>query len=250
MPDRGLFDVSDRRPERQDRQDFRLIEISENAPHVMVRSRPAVGARCGLLHLSSKACCCRSIRIKGKIFGLRAQRARMPRRQSVGSAAKFAKGSLATALPARIHPGDDRGPDCGVRPAPDQRSKVLQAHPDFAGIFDNARISGRHGLDERLNRLKRGDIVRSIDDRKRRRRHALRAYQLVDLQLASTKSILAIEPLNELMGEFAWKRNLVESPALNARMNCQRALARDAQYRIRQSRTDECFGRRQGAHLS
>ena len=134
-------------------------------------------------------------------LGNRFQRSRhseTPSRQSAGSAAKLGKRSLAPALPAPIHPGDDRGPDCGVRAPSDQRSQVLQAYADFARIFDNARISRRQGIDERLHRLKRGDIVRGVDDRKHGRRYALRAYQLIDPQLASTKSILTIEPLNEL----------------------------------------------------
>ena len=114
---------------------------------------------------------------------------------------------------------------------------MLQAYSDFARILDNARIWRRQGLDERLNRLKRGDIVRGVDDRKRGRRHALRAYRLVDPQLASTKSILTIEPLNELMDEFAWERNFVESPALDARMSIQRGVVRDAQCRIREFST-------------
>ncbi len=95
----------------------------------------------------------------------------------------------------RVHPRDDRGPDSGVREPSDQRFQVLEAYPNFARTFDNARIWRRQRLDERLDRLKRSDIVRRVDDRKRGHRYATRAYQLVDPQIASTKSILAITPL-------------------------------------------------------
>jgi len=62
--------------------------------------------------------------------------AKTPGRHSVSSATKFVKRSLAAALPMRIHPGKDRGPDSGVRAPSDQGSQVLQAHSDFARIFN------------------------------------------------------------------------------------------------------------------
>lgn len=138
---------------------------------------------------------------EGKDPWLRRSAARIPEQLFVSSAT--GNKGLARALPVRLHPGDYRGPDSCAGAPSDQWSEVLQTHANFAGIFDNARIWRRQGLVKGPNRIERSNIVRGIDDRKRGRRHAMRAGRLVNPQLAATKSILAIEPLNELMDKLA-----------------------------------------------
>jgi hypothetical protein len=48
------------------------------------------------------------------------------------------------------------------------------------------------------------------------------------------KKVLAIEPLDELMDQFAWKGNLVEGPALDPCMNFHCVTVGDAQCCVRQ----------------
>ena len=58
--------------------------------------------------------------------------------------------------------------------------------------------------------------------------------RVANLQSALAKKVLAIEPLDELMDQFARKGNLVESPALDPCMNFHCVTVGDAECCVRQ----------------
>lgn len=110
---------------------------------------------------------------------------------------------------------------------------MLQAYAVFAGIFDDTGVACGHQVHKGLDGVERGDIVGCIDRRKRRYRLCVRTdKRIADLQIASAKTVLAVEPLDNLMDQFARKSCLVERPAFDPGMNFQRATVCDADCRV------------------
>src|SRR5215468_6343193 len=141
---------------------------------------------------------------------------------------------LAT-LVSGANPGDDLRPNPCIRLLPDQDSKVLEAHAKFTLILHDAYVSGGHCVGEGLDGVARRDIVRGIDHGKCRHRDTLWTDQLaVDHQFASAKAVLSIEPLDKLMDQFARKRSLVESPAIDSGVNFQRVVIGEAECGVHQ----------------
>lgn len=122
---------------------------------------------------------------------------------------------------------------------------MLQTHTGFAGILHDARVARTHCLDERLDRATRRDVVSGVHDCKHGRRHALGTDRpATDLQDAPAEAVFAIEPVDELMGQFPRKGRLVESPTLDPTMNFQPVAVGKTERGVGESRPYECLGRR------
>jgi hypothetical protein len=97
-------------------------------------------------------------------------------------------------------------------------------------------ILGGHFVDEWCNRGQRCNFVSRIDDRKRGNRHAGGPNRPVeDRQGPVTEAILAIKPLGNLIDQLARKRDLVERPTLNARVNVHGGMVGQAESGVRPS---------------
>jgi hypothetical protein len=56
-----------------------------------------------------------------------------------------------------------------MRLSPDQNTKMLQANPNLAPVFDDPRVVCRHSINTRLDRRERCYLVGGVDDRKYRK---------------------------------------------------------------------------------
>src|SRR5437016_3242377 len=65
----------------------------------------------------------------------------------------------------RLKPRDDRRPNRSEAPAPDEHREMLQAHAHLPGIPDDARVLGRHLINEGRHRGRRSNLVGGVDDR-------------------------------------------------------------------------------------
>ena len=145
---------------------------------------------------------------------------------------------------ADIEPGDYLRPDLGLCLAPDEDPEMLQANSCFARIFEDAHLSHWHRVSKRCDRDQGGHIVSHVYDRKRRNRYAGRTNEAsTERQISPTKAIFTIKPLDNLVHQFAGKRNLVESPSLNSGMNFERVMVIHAENCVPQPRPYECIGR-------
>ena len=81
--------------------------------------------------------------------------------------------------------------------------------------------------------------IASVGTDRLRRTHK----HLADPQGSSTKAILAIEPLDNLVHQLAGKRNLVESPTLDPGIDFQCLTVGDTRGRVDQPRPYKCAGR-------
>jgi hypothetical protein len=135
----------------------------------------------------------------------------------------------ASASAASTDPGDDFRPNLCVRLLPNQYTKVLQAYAEFTRIFNDANVSRAHCGDKRFNAIAWCDIVRGVDYRECGRRYTLWTDQLAaDRQFASAKAVLAVHPVDKLMDQFSRKRSLIECPALDSRLKCERVAVEEA----------------------
>lgn len=88
---------------------------------------------------------------------------------------------------------------------------MLQANARLAWIFDGLHLPGRHGRDKGPDRRRRRHVVLAVDDYKRGKRQASRANRLsADFKGATAKTILTIEPIEDLMDQPPGERHLVE----------------------------------------
>jgi hypothetical protein len=131
---------------------------------------------------------------------------------------------------ARLEPGDYLRPYPCVGSTPGEHAQMLQAYADFAGMLDDSDVFRWHFVEKWCNRAHRCNFVGRIDDRKRGNRHVGRPDRPVeDRQGSMTKPVLAIKPLDNLIDQLARKRDLVERPTLNARVNVHRDGIRQAE---------------------
>jgi hypothetical protein len=99
--------------------------------------------------------------------------------------------------------------------ASDQNSEMLQADAALARIFNDASLF-RHCVRERFYRNGGCNVVGSINYRQSRNRKTRRSdAPSTNRQYAAEKTIFAIKPVNDVMHQFAWQRNLIKCPALS-----------------------------------